>query len=72
MQSVRVHFVWRFWLEFALARLGRALALHLAKFYAQVATVRRSLMVEGVRSGVIARVGMAIYVDGQLKVGGHF
>ena len=29
-------------------------------------------MVEGVRSGVIAGVGVAICVDGQLKVGGHF
>ena len=35
-------------------------------------TVRGSPMVEGVRSGVIAKLGMAICVDGQLKVGGHF
>ena len=37
-----------------------------------MATVRESPMVEGVRSGVIARVGVATCVDGQLKVGGHF
>ena len=29
-------------------------------------------MVEEVRSGTIARVSMAICVDGQLKVRGHF
>ena len=29
-------------------------------------------MLEGVKSAVIAGVGVAIYVDGQLKVGGHF
>ena len=29
-------------------------------------------MVKGVRSGIIARMGVAICVDGQLKVGGNF
>ena len=28
-------------------------------------------MVEGIKSAIIAGVGMAIYVDGQLKIRGH-
>ena len=28
-------------------------------------------MLEGVNSAIIAGVGMAIYVDGQLKIGGY-
>ena len=28
-------------------------------------------MVEGVRSGITVRVGVAIYIDGQLKFGGN-
>ena len=31
-----------------------------------------SPMLEGVKSAAIAGVGVAIYEDGQLKVGGHF
>ena len=49
--------------------LGLVLALE--RFYVLVATVRGSPMVKRVRSGVIARVGVAISIDGQLKVGGH-
>ena len=29
-------------------------------------------MLEGVKSAVTAGAGVVIYVDGQLKVGGHF
>ena len=48
------------------------LVLALAKLYALVATVRENPMVEEVRRGIIAGVGVAVYKDMQLKVGGHF
>ena len=41
--------------------LGFVLALE--KFYALVATVKGSPMIEGVRSGAMVRVGMAMYVE---------
>ena len=37
-----------------------------------MATVGGGPMLKGVKSAVIAGVGVAIHVDGQLKVGGHF
>ena len=61
----------QFWQELTLARFGRIFAC-LSKVYALVAAVMGYPVVKRVKSVGATRVGVALHVDDQLKVGGHF